>query len=120
MRSLRLLALIVVSSLASHSQSLPCSTIRQIPQLLEAAYSPSHQPAEILTVGSLREISFAPIAIKAGDGIYLEYKGSDFTIYAHYADRRMGAFDATSASTDGQWHNDTFLIEKPGVLKGLS
>src|SRR5437016_4674896 len=100
MRSPRLLVVVLALFLCqSHAQSLPCAAITRNPQVVDALMEMNQQddagtePVSI-PAKALRDLKFGAIAVEPGDGLYIEYKGRDFTIYTEYAGRHNGAIDS--------------------------
>ena len=100
-------ALLAVSALASsaHAQSLPCAAITRNPQALKAMLDSHSQSvsSDTMTLATMEHMHFNPVVLQAGDALYMEYRGKDFSVNAHFASGEFLTFDSTPAATEQQW-----------------
>jgi len=113
-----LLTVCILMTVSLNAQ-VPCSAITRNPQVLEALlasepndYAAENAPADVTTTaGQLSELQFSPIVVQAGDALYLEYRGRDFTVYAEYAGGSMTAFDAPEKASFDEWRKGVLLLD---------
>jgi RHS repeat-associated protein len=112
-----LIAIYLFSTLALHAQSTPCASITRAPQVLEALTDEHSQTEgssaqeEAISAADMTRLKFTPIVIQAGDALYVEYRGKDFTINAQYANKDFTSFDSPAKASNEQWRKGVLLLD---------
>jgi RHS repeat-associated protein len=110
---------IVFWKIAGSAQSVPCAAITQNPQVLkvlidshsEAEESQSSMQPDAINAAHLDHLRFAPVAIRPGDALYVEYRGKGFTINAKFASGDFTAFDAPPRASNEQWRKGILPLD---------
>jgi RHS repeat-associated protein len=112
--------LVVAASFPVHAQ-IPCTAITRNPQLLEllvevqaAAERVAEAHAELeqaLKPSDFADLRFGPVALQPGDALYVEYKGRDFSILAHYRSGDITAFDSSPKGSFEEWRKAAMLLD---------
>jgi len=126
--SLQLLPLVLLSAIAGHSSAqVPCSSITRNPRvlqvLLDHQLAAEGEPQAIepeLSPTELTLLRFSPLLVQEGDALYVEYRGTQFTLSAEYASGDVTAFDAPPRASNDQWRKGILLLDhRQGVRKRL-
>src|SRR6266481_213843 len=98
---------------------LPCSAITRNPQMLEGLMDEQRaieareqmEAQSVVEAVELSSLKFAPIAIRPGDALYVEYMGKNFTINAEYSGGDNTAFDVPAQASEEQWRKGVLLLD---------
>jgi hypothetical protein len=80
-----------------------------------AEESPAQE--EPISAADMTRLKFRPIVIQAGDALYVEYRGTGFTINAQYANKDFTSFDSPAKASSEQWRKGVLLLDH---LMGLN